>query len=199
MLLLTFTVGPNRYAVDVGRVIEVVPRVDLRPIPHAPAFLAGLMAYRGKVVPVVELGLLLGTMPSRSCLSTRIILVDATPDARNAQIQVRNDPFQRSERTGTDHQRGLNVLGLIAEHVTELTSAQPGQTLPLPVPVPEATYLDAVVQTPDGIVQLILVQNIRDTILRRADIEPMTATLQYSQGPEHTMPASAKSETEADG
>ena len=58
MLLLTLKAGANRYAIDVARVIELVPRVELRAIPHAPPFLAGLLGYRGKVIPVIDLGLL---------------------------------------------------------------------------------------------------------------------------------------------
>ena len=84
MLFLTFTVGANRYAIDVTRVVEVVPRVELRKIPHAPAFLAGLLGYRGKVVPVIDLGLLLGITPCRDCLSTRIILVNDSPGDHNS-------------------------------------------------------------------------------------------------------------------
>ena len=92
MLLLTFTAGLNRYAVDVARVIELVPRVELRPIPHAPAFLAGLLGYRGKVVPVIDLGLLLDVAPCQDRLSTRIILVDDSPDDHNRGNAESSDP-----------------------------------------------------------------------------------------------------------
>lgn len=61
MLLLTLKAGANRYAVEIARVIELVPRVELRLVPHAPPALAGFLGYRGKVVPVIDLGLLLGT------------------------------------------------------------------------------------------------------------------------------------------
>ncbi len=86
MLILTFTAGANRYAVDVGRVVELVPRVELRKLPHAPACLAGLLGYRGKIVPVIDLGILLDANPCRDRLSTRIILVD--------------DSARRHDRTG---------------------------------------------------------------------------------------------------
>ena len=66
MLLLTFRAAENLYAVDVTRVVEVVPRVDLRRLPHAPDFLAGLFDYRGAVVPVIDLGILLGSTPAGS-------------------------------------------------------------------------------------------------------------------------------------
>src|SRR4051812_23556435 len=83
MLLLTFTAGANRFAVDVARVVELVPKVELRPIPHAPAFLAGLLGYRGRVVPVIDLGLLLGASACPDRLSTRIILVNDAPGDHN--------------------------------------------------------------------------------------------------------------------
>ena len=82
MLLLTFRVAQDLYAVDVTRVVEVVPRVDPRPIPRTPPFLAGLFGYRGRVVPAIDMGLLLGKACAPARLSTRVILVEAR-DARS--------------------------------------------------------------------------------------------------------------------
>ena len=95
MLLLTFKAGANRYAIDVARVIELVPRVELRTIPHAPSFLAGLLGYRGKVIPVIDLGLLLNSAPCRDCLSTRIILVNDAPGDHNSGTDA---PDRSSDR-----------------------------------------------------------------------------------------------------
>lgn len=64
MLLLVFQVAGESYAVEANRVIEVVPRVDLRRLPHAPAALAGLLRYRGQVVPVIDLGVFLAGIPA---------------------------------------------------------------------------------------------------------------------------------------
>ena len=55
-----------------------------RSIPHAPSFLAGLLGFRGKVIPVIDLGLLLSSVPCRDCLSTRIILVNDAPGDHNS-------------------------------------------------------------------------------------------------------------------
>ena len=60
MLVLTFRVAEVPYAVAVRRVVEVVPRVGLAGVPHAPGYLAGLLRCRGGAVPVVDLGLLMG-------------------------------------------------------------------------------------------------------------------------------------------
>src|SRR5580698_4666195 len=99
MLLLTLKAGANHYAIDVARVIELVPRVELRTIPHAPPFLAGLLGYRGKVIPVIDLGLLLDSEPSRDCLSTRIILVNDAPVDHNRENDPSDQPRENNPQS----------------------------------------------------------------------------------------------------
>ena len=75
MLALLFQVWPNRVAVDVRRVREVVPRVRLSPDAGQPAWSAGVFVYRGQVVPVIDLHRLTGLGECPEHLSSRIILV----------------------------------------------------------------------------------------------------------------------------
>ncbi len=75
MLALTFQVGPDRVAIDVRRVREVIPRVRLIPTPRAPVWLIGMFVYRGRVVPVVDLHRLTQSGECPLHLSSRIILV----------------------------------------------------------------------------------------------------------------------------
>lgn len=74
MLALLFHVGPNRVAVDVRRVREVVPRVTLTPTPDGRHGAAGVFVYRGAVVPVIDLHRL-GGGECPEHLSSRIILI----------------------------------------------------------------------------------------------------------------------------
>jgi chemotaxis-related protein WspB len=161
MLLLTFTAGANRYAIDVARVVELIPRVELRPVPHAPAFLAGLLGYRGQVLPVIDLGALLGAAPCPDRLSTRIILVNDAPgddnraDDRDRSVEV-EDSQRRQPAPGPDR----HLLGLIAEQVSDLTRVRPEQVAPAPVHLPQAPYLEAIAQTDQGFVPLIAVSKL---------------------------------------
>jgi chemotaxis-related protein WspB len=166
MLLLTFHAGANRYAIDSIRVVELIPKVDLRSIPHAPPYLIGLLAYRGKVVPVIDLGLLLGDAPCHQCLSTRIILVNDTPGVQNQENGNRRGSTKNRGPEPRDQNHDANLLGLVAERVNDLTYVQPEQIAPAPVHTPDAPYLDAIVQTDQGIVQLIAVDRVRDSVLR---------------------------------
>jgi chemotaxis-related protein WspB len=59
MLLLLFEIGNGRYALEVNQIIEIVPLVKFKKIPHSPDYVAGLMNYRGKGLPVIDLNLLL--------------------------------------------------------------------------------------------------------------------------------------------
>jgi chemotaxis-related protein WspB len=165
MLLLTLKAGANRYAIDVTRVIELVPKVELRTIPHAPPFLAGLLAYRGKVIAVLDLGLLLSSAPCPDCLSTRIILVNDAPGDHNPGKNVADCASENQPHSPADETLHSSLLGLIGEQVSDLTYVQPEQVVPAPVQLAQAPFLGAIVQTAEGIVQLITVERIRDASL----------------------------------
>lgn len=75
MLLLLFYLNNELYAIDSSEVLEVIPKVILKKLHHAPDYVAGLLNYRGKILPVIDLALLIEGSPCRVCLSTRIIIV----------------------------------------------------------------------------------------------------------------------------
>ena len=177
MLLLTFRAADNLYAVDVARVVEVVPRVDLRRLPHAPGFLAGVFDYRGTVVPVIDLGLLLGSEGCRNRLSTRIILVNSRPVDHNHQGQPADAAkADRQEEAGVSgsregsQSRGQRrwLLGLIAEQVSDVASVKPEQVISSSLRLPQAPYLGAIVEIDHEMLQLIAVDKVLDDSLRDA-------------------------------
>jgi chemotaxis-related protein WspB len=173
MLLLTFKAAANLYAVDVTHVIEVVPRVDLRRLPHAPDFIAGLFDYRGTVVPVIDLGIRLGSEGCRDRLSTRIILVDSRPADHNLQ-EAAGDPDShaqaqgpRSVRTRAQDQRPW-LLGLIAEQVSDVKSVTPEQVMSESMQLPQTPYLGAIVDIDHQMIQLMVTDKILDGSLQKA-------------------------------
>ncbi len=160
MLLLTFQAAGQLYAVDAVRIVEVVPRVNLRPLPHSQAFLAGVFEYRGDVVVVVDLGVLLGAGPAPDRLSTRIILVDrAAPAPRRPADDHDADPSSEPSPSVPEPSR-RSLLGLIAEQVDELAAVDPEALLPAPVRISSAPYLGRLAETPRGMAQLIAVEKV---------------------------------------
>jgi chemotaxis-related protein WspB len=130
MLVLTFRVAEVAYAIAVASIVEVVPRVPLRAVPHAPAHLAGLLRYRGGVVQVVDLGLLMGREACRERLDTRIILADAGP-------------------------AGGCVIGLVADQVDDVRPVDESRRAVAGIEIGAAPYLGAVFETDEGLLQLI--------------------------------------------
>jgi purine-binding chemotaxis protein CheW len=58
--VVAFTVGGERYAVEVGAVFQVVDAAGLMPLPATPAWVLGAVLARAHVVPVLDLRALLG-------------------------------------------------------------------------------------------------------------------------------------------
>jgi chemotaxis-related protein WspB len=179
MLLLTFRAADNLYAVDVARVVEVVPRVELRRLPHAPAHLPGLFDYRGLVVPVVDLGILLGGDGCRDRLSTRVILVDLAPGGRHRERAVApgNEPGAETSGTppGDPPDTRPRLVGLIAEQVSDVASIGPEQVLSPPMQLPAAPYLGAIVEIGGEMTQLLVVDHVLDRGFQEAFFGPDAA------------------------
>jgi chemotaxis-related protein WspB len=110
MLALVFQVGPDRVAVDVRRVREVVPRVRLTAVQGAPPWIAGVFVYHGRVVPVVDLHALAGVGECPLHLSSRIILFPYPLDVPEA------------------------LVGVLATQVAEIREIRPGAAQAVPGP-----------------------------------------------------------------
>ena len=131
MLGLLFSLGRNRYAIDCRTVIEVLPGVELTQIPHAPAFVAGQFDYRGSIVPVIDLCQLVDKKPAEQVLSTRIILLAYGGNG------------------------DTDLIGLMAEKVTEVRQLDSNAASEPPVATPGAPYLGPLLTGEDGIVQFV--------------------------------------------
>lgn len=132
MLFLLIQLGNDRYALDSRQIVEVLPLLKIKDLPQSPAGVAGVMDYRGKPVPVLDLSELTMDRPSRLQLSTRIIVVELRDD-----------------------QNETRLLGLIAEHATETMRRDPADFVSFGVTNNETPYLGPVVVDSRGIVQWI--------------------------------------------
>jgi chemotaxis-related protein WspB len=183
MLLLTFTAGPNRYGVDVARVVELVPHVKLHRIPYTAVPVVGLLAYRGKAIPVVDLCLLLESVPCQDRLSTRIIVVNDARTDQNSPRVVEAGPSEGNalHASGTRYE---SLIGLLAERVSDLSHVYPERLVTTPVDMTLAPYLSAIARTDVGIVHLLAVDKLRDTPGWPSTLR-QDATLNSSSDPEH--------------
>lgn len=137
MLFLVFQLDAERYAIDAATVAAVLPRVEVRRLPQAHEAVAGVVDYRGEVLPLIDLCQLALGRPAREVMSTRIVLADYT------------------DRSGTARR-----IGLLAERVVDTVRLEPDAFAPSGVDQPEARYLGPVARDAHGLVQRIGVREL---------------------------------------
>ena len=74
-LHVTFKVGSAEYIVPADQVLHLESFSDATRIPGAPAFVAGLVQVRGRLVPVVDMRTRFGLEPAERTLDNRVIVV----------------------------------------------------------------------------------------------------------------------------
>jgi chemotaxis-related protein WspB len=131
MLLLLFHVGKDSYAIKSSRVVAVIPQVPLRQLHRVPDYMAGLLNYRGTIVPIVDLCHLIQGGSSQFQLSTRIMIV------------------QSSDAT-------IPYIGLLAERVIQtINKPEAAFVNSSNVEMSAAPYLGGMILDPNGMIQQI--------------------------------------------
>ena len=107
MRVLEFVLAEARYAVPVDRVIEVLPRVWVTPLPGAAAVIVGVFNYRGSVTVAVDLRPRLGHPPRAPSMDDHLVVV----------------------------QGARRVLALVVDRVSDLRELAPGSVQAPSIPL----------------------------------------------------------------
>ena len=137
MLILLFYVGDERYALLGRQVVEVISLVELKTLARSPNYVAGLLNYRGKIIPAIDLCQLIAERPYHPYLSTRMIVVNYSGD-----------------------EQATYLLGLIAERVTDTLDIKESDVVDSGIQVDAAPYLGAIVTDERGMIQCIQVESL---------------------------------------
>ncbi|GFE56678.1 chemotaxis protein CheW [Geobacter sp. AOG1] len=105
---LTFTLNEEVFALDIGKVREVLDYTTVTRVPRTPEFMRGVINLRGNVVPVVDMRLKFGMPAIEKGVNTCIIIVEVTVDGETT------------------------VLGAMADSVQEVLDLGPEQIEPVP-------------------------------------------------------------------
>ena len=116
----------------------MLPRLPLKPIAHAPVWVAGIFAHRGALVPVIDLSELTFGTAARARTSTRLVLVNYQP---HAWVESR-------------------WLGLILEQATDTLRCDPAEFQPYGLDNRQAPYLGPVREDALGLMQWIGVNDV---------------------------------------
>jgi purine-binding chemotaxis protein CheW len=75
-LLATFRVSDAWYALEADVVLEVIRVTSITAVAHAPAEVVGVINLRGRIVTLLDVGLLLGVGTSTTGRTSRILVVE---------------------------------------------------------------------------------------------------------------------------
>ena len=105
---MTFKLGDELFAINVGQVREVLEVSQITKVPTAPDYMRGVVNVRGQAIPVVDLRLRFGLPRSTDSVHTRIIVMELKLDGE------------------------ATILGGIADSVHEVIELEPAQVSPAP-------------------------------------------------------------------
>ena len=105
---LTFKLEDEVFALDIGKVREVLDFTLIAKVPQTPDFMLGVINLRGTVVPVVDMRLKFATTQTETTVNTCIIIVEIEIDGENT------------------------VLGALVDSVQEVMDLDPDQIEPAP-------------------------------------------------------------------
>ncbi len=132
MLVVLFSIGDDRYGLPAAEVFEITPVLNLKKIPAAPDYVAGLCNFRGRPMPVLDISALARGIPSNLLLSTRMIVVNYVLD-----------------------NGGVKPLGLLAEHATETATIRETDLQQPGIQAEKAPYLGKVTIMSGELVQMV--------------------------------------------
>lgn len=150
MLLLSFQLGERAYAAPCKLILEIVPMTGLEAVPGGPPYLVGQFDFRGRVVPAIDLRLLLTGERCRGFLSTRIIIV---------------------EQSAADAE--LGAIGLLAERVTETLTMAASDFRGVGVDVEEHSFLGGVHLGERGMIHLLDLDRLCESLRARSLTSPV--------------------------
>jgi len=105
---LTFKLEEELFALDIGKVREVLDFTTITKVPKTPDYMRGVINLRGSVVPVVDLRLKFGKTMAEKTVNTCVIIVEVDLDGEKI------------------------VMGAMADAVQEVLDLEPGQIEPPP-------------------------------------------------------------------
>lgn len=150
MKVLVFSIGADRYGLRLRAIGRVLPVAELKRIPLAPDFVAGLLDLHGEPVPVIDLSRLAGVVPEQVWFDSRIILVD----------------YPAGDGT-------MRPLGLLAEHVTGIETIDAAALADSGVDA--APFLGQVAGGAAGMLQLVELEHLLPPAVRALLFQPAGA------------------------
>lgn len=74
--LVSFQLGDETFAIDILGVQEIIRMLEITQVPNAPHYVEGVVNLRGKIIPIINLGIRFGLPGTKPTKDTRIVIVE---------------------------------------------------------------------------------------------------------------------------
>lgn len=146
MLKLFFQIDRKRYVIDSRFVREVIPHVLPSPIASLPDYITGILNYRGKMIPILDLCYLITKKYAKERMSTRIIVVE-------------------------DPNLTVSLFGFVAEHVTNVLEKKGEDFTDHGFTLKKMSFISRVFEDADGVIYELdifeLSRHLGDVVLKQ--------------------------------
>lgn len=78
-VVVIFRANSSNFATETEKLVEIIHMVEIQALPNSPKFLKGVVNYRGDMMPVCDLNVLLGGKEQKYGLTTPILIVKEEP------------------------------------------------------------------------------------------------------------------------
>lgn len=91
---LTFVLDDEVFALEIGKVREVLDFTTFTKVPQTPEFMRGVINLRGSVVPVIDMRLKFGMQRTQQGVNTCIIIAEVNMDGESTIVGALADSVQ---------------------------------------------------------------------------------------------------------
>lgn len=100
---LTFKLDQEQFAMEVGKVREVLEFTTMTKVPRTPEYMRGVINIRGNLVPVVDLRLKLGLSMTEMTVDTCVVISEIEVDGERTIVGALVDSVQEVIDFDADH------------------------------------------------------------------------------------------------
>ncbi len=109
---LTFTLADEEYGIGILKIKEIIGMMPITTVPQTPEFVKGVINLRGKVIPVMDLGLRFGMeamdYTERTCIivveiegQTGTVMIGVVVDSVSEVLNIKGEDIEDTPTFGT--------------------------------------------------------------------------------------------------
>lgn len=91
---LTFKLGKEIFAINVGKVINILELVEITKVPKVPEYMAGIINLRGEVLPLIDAKIKLAMGKTEFTNNTCILVIETLLNSKQLKFGVLVDAVQ---------------------------------------------------------------------------------------------------------